>query len=623
MPFSQPHAAARCVVVGPRRAGGQPCRKRSRFAVLSLLLAASGSQAGEGDSASSELSGAVSGTLTLATMIRTAAPAADSLGQSAPARLGLPPGNLQGNAGGADLNFAKNRPVSTVLKAVLDFRVQRGDSGVFARARLWHDAELRNGDRAYGNSLNGFRSNVPLSDSGYDPANRFSAALWAESYVYTRQSWQERTLDLRFGRQTIRWGVSNWLDSGINSLNPTDFAALTRPGLLADREGQVPLGMLTAKFSAGSDWSLSAALPYEFRGNVQAGCGTFLAQNTATATGCNYAAVLAGLDDATAYSSGLYAHRGSDTPARNGGQFGLTGSYRLAALDTELSAYWLNYHSRAGMTRGSNANINGGYGTVVSRLTDPHGVRYGLMFPEGIRLYGLSADYRPSPQQRLYGEFSYRPNQPLQLTGSDLVAAFVGRAPNSLLNLAKGTNALPPGASFDNYDRYPVTTLTVGGHWLLPSPWAAAPLLLAAEAGTSLVSGLPDPGVLRYGRADEYGVAAINGQPCVDPSPAQKACSHEGFVTSRAWGYRLRLQSRIAGSALGARWLPALFFAHDVRGYAFDGSFLEGRKILRPSLRAEWGKDYFAEASYTRLFAAPYFLLADRSHATFTLGANF
>lgn len=618
MPSLPTHATARR---GPTLAD-LPCRWPSLLASLTLLLAATAAQGDEGEG-SSGLSGSVSGTVTLATMIRTTAPAADSLGQLAPSRLGLPPGNLQGNAGGADLNFAQNRPVSTVLKAVLDFTVKRGDSGIFARARLWHDAELRNGERAYGNSANGFRRNAPLSDNGFDPANRFSAALWADSYVYTRQTWQERTLDLRLGRQTIRWGVATWLDSGINSLNPTDFAARYRPGLLADREGQVPLGMLSAKLSEGTDWSLSAALPYEFRSNVQAGCGTFLAQSTATAPGCNYAAVLAGVDDASAYRSGLYAHRGSDTPARNSGQFGLAGSYRLAALDTELSAYWLNYHSRAGMTRGTNADINGSYGTLSSRLTDPHGVRYSLMFPEGIRLYGLSADYRPSQQQRLYGEFSYRPNQPLQLTGSDLVAAFISRAPNSLLNLAKGINALPPGASFDNYDRYPVSTLTVGGHWLLPSPWAAEPLLFAAEAGASLVSGLPDAGFLRYGRADEYGVAAVNGQPCVDTSPAQKTCSHDGFVTSRAWGYRLRLQGRAAGSALGARWLPALYFSHDVRGYAFDGGFLEGRKVLRPSLRGEWGKDYFAEASYTRLFAAPYFLLADRSHATFTVGANF
>ncbi len=586
------------------------------MALATIATAASAIDTEEGGGSAS-----LHGTVTFATMIRTAAPSPDSYGQLAPQRLGLLPGNLQGNAGGADLNFEKNKPVSTVLKAIIDADVQHGGSGFFARARLWQDYELRNGDRAYGNAPNGFHGGMPLSDRGFDPAARFSGALWADSYLYTRQTWQTQSLDLRLGRQVVHWGVASWLGSGIDALNPNDYAASSRPGLQADKEGRVPLGMLAAKLATGSAWSLDAALPYEFRANIQAGCGTFLSQNPAIASGCNYASTLSTIGDQTALANGLYAHRGSDTPAKNSGQFGLAGNYRLAALDTDLAMYWLNYHSRAPMLRATNANINGGFGTVSSRLSDPGGARYSLIYPEAIRLYGLSVDYRPATQQRIYGELSYRPNQPLQINASDLVSAFLSRSPSSALNLAKGTNNLAPGATFDNYDRYPVSALTIGSQW--PLPWAGDAILLSAEIGGSWVRGLPDPGVLRYGRADEYGIAAINGQKCIDTTVAQKSCAHDGFVTPSAWGYRFRLQGRTTSHALGARWLPSLFISHDVRGYAFDGSLLEGRKSLRPSLRAEWGKDYFAEATYTRLFSAPYYLLADRSNLALTAGANF
>lgn len=563
------------------------------------------------------------GTATVGTMIRVGGPDPDSYGTLSAARLGMPPGHLGPNAGGANLNFAANRPVSTVVKAVLDLDLHRADSGLFVRARGWYDDELSQGERPYGNYPNGFRGGVPLSDEGFARAARFSGLELAEVYGYQRSRGEGCQAELKLGRQVQRWGVASWLGTGVNQLNPLDLAAYARPGNLNDREGRVPLGMLSVELQAGEQWTLRGALPYEFRPQVQPGCGTFFSALGAVATGCNHANVLGTFDEPTSLANGLYAHRLDDQRPARGSEFALTASYRPRPA-LELAAYWLRLHHRAGAVRVRNADLGPSFGTVASRLSDPAGVRYFLTYPEAVSTFGASVDYRPQPGQRWYAELAHRANQPIMLNSSDLIAAFAGRQASGALNLARGTNALPPGALYDGFDRFPVTALTLGGQWAL----SAAPLLLlTAEVGLSRVQGLPNPGQLRYGRSDEFNVAQVDGGlPCVDRSQAQRNCAQQGFVTPQSWGYRLQLNSRLPQPWLGARWQPSLHFAHDVRGYAFDGSFFAGRKTLRPGLRAEWkegGQDYFAEAQLTRQFANPYYVLSDRNYLTLVAGVNF
>ena len=265
----------------------------------------------------------------------------------------------------------------------------------------------------------------------------------------------------------------------------------------------------------------------------------------------------------------------------------------------------------------------GSYGSLApgfSRLLDANGLKYAIVFPEDIRLYGLSVSSRPASATRLYGDLAYRPNQPLTLNPSDQIDAFLRRLPTSALNLARNVNALPPGAQFDAYDRYATTSLILGFEQGLPGIADAERLLLAGELGWSHVAGLPGPGVLRYGRSDDYGLAAIDGLPCIDNTPAQKSCAHDGFVTRNAWGWRLRLAAVYPGAFAGATLTPSLLLAHDVRGYSHDGVHVEGRRILRPGLRAEWGKRYFAELNYTRLSGGAYHLQADRDHLTLFVG---
>jgi hypothetical protein len=311
--------------------------------------------------------------------------------------------------------------------------------------------------------------------------------------------------------------------------------------------------------------------------------------------------------------------------ARDSGQYGLSARYAADSLGTDFRVYAMNYHSRARSIRTTNANIAGGYGSLATftRLTDPNGVKYSLVYAEDIKLYGLSFETRLDPLTGVYGEAAYRPNQPLNMNSQDLITAFLQRSPTSLLNLARNTNAIPPGGTFDSYDRFKVSTASLGFRKALSRAWGAAQLELSGELGWSHVNGLPDPGVMRYGRSDSYGRGAIDGVPCTDTTAAQKACAHDGFVTANAWGYRARMAANYPGAFLGATLTPSLVLAHDVGGYSHDETFVKGRVVLRPAIRADWNRKYFAELLYTRISGGAYNLQVDRDTVTLAAGIYF
>jgi hypothetical protein len=83
---------------------------------------------------------------------------------------GTPKGNLQGQTGGSNLNFAKGQAISNVLKLVWDLDLKKDNMGLFVRGRAWRDFALGEKNAAYGHFPNGFQPNQPLSDRGFAPS---------------------------------------------------------------------------------------------------------------------------------------------------------------------------------------------------------------------------------------------------------------------------------------------------------------------------------------------------------------------------------------------------------------------------------------------------------------------
>ena len=626
--------------------------KHFKLALIAAVVSQAFPAVAQDAKAADALQVSFNGTITAGTTVRTEDPnpANYSLIPSTMVS-GVAPGQYVGQTGGSDLNYSKGQAVSTVAKALLDLDIHGKNMGLFVRANAWNDFAQGHNNVAYGNYANGYKTNTPLSDNGFAPEAKFSNAVFRDVYLYGKFDLGEQgKLDARVGRQVLNWGTSQFFAGGIGSAtNPLDLAAQVRPGALP-QEGKLPVGMVSLSFNSGKEWGVDGYVPYEFRSTVLPGCGTFFDTATIVQTGCNLAGAIAApiagtplasmsaLTEQSLLGSGYYLHRASDGLPSDSGQFGLSVRYAAASLNTEFRGYVMNsHHNLPNVFRVTVENVGGGplpagLAGGLGRLTNANGLKYGLVFPEGTQTRGVSFDTKLGPTARVFGELAYRPNQPLPLTGTDMLTGFLLRAPNSLLQLQKNILAVPAGGTFDGFDRFAVTTANLGVNKVFPKVLGADRVVLAAELGVSNVAGLPDPSVLRYGRALAFGAAPylVNGAltACAETAPGLngvpgKTCTNDGFVSSNAWGLRARISATYSDALLGAALTPSLTLAKDVTGYSYDGTFSEGRLTARVGLRADWGKRYFADMTYTGFSGGNYNLAADRSNLTFAAGLNF
>lgn len=246
-----------------------------------------------------------------------------------------------------------------------------------------------------------------------------------------------------------------------------------------------------------------------------------------------------------------------------------------------------------------------------------HGVSRGCHFT------GTEFSQKISQATRVFGEVAYRPNQPIQLNAYDVLTGFITRSPTSVLALNKGIGAIPVGGAFDAYDRFGVVTGSLGTDMVFPALLGAHRVVLLAELGFSQVNGLPDTSVLRYGRSLPYnGAAYAGGAPCAD-AVSGKTCTSDGYISARAWGWKMRVTATYPQALWGITLTPSILLAKDVQGYSYDGAFSEGRSLIRPAVRAEIDKIYFAEIQYNRFSGGRYNLLADRDFVSVMAGVRF
>ncbi len=584
------------------------------FLTLSATSLACCQAAAIGFSFGDGFEGRFNGAVTWGSQIRSESPSpqvySDWPSRSVP---DTPRGALQGQVGGSDLNFAKGEPVSSVLKAVLELDLKKDNVGVFLRGRAWHDFVLGEKTVPYGHYPNGFQPHQALNDSGFAPSAQFSRIEWRDAFVYGQFSGgPDKTLDLRWGRQVLQWGAAVLHTGGINSgINPVDLASLQRPGALTS-EGKLPLGMLSGKWAAGKRWSLEGFAAYEARNQVLPGCGTYFDVLSFAPQGCDYAP-LAGASEQSLLANGNYLHRNPDVMPKRSGQYGVSFGYKLEPGSADVRVFAMNTHSTLPSLRM----------TVNATSPGVRSVNYAMVYPEDVTLLGLSFHKQLTPAVRLLGEVAYRPHQPITLNAFDVLSGFVSRNPASVLAMNKGIAAVPVGGSFDAYDRFGVGTGSLGVDAVFTKALGADRVVLLAELGISQVKGLPDTSVLRYGRPLPYNAAAyVGGPPCVDAVPG-KTCTNDGYVSSRAWGLKMMASATYANAMGGVTWIPSVLVSKDVKGYAHDGAYSEGRMLVRPALRAQMKKNYFAEVQYHRFSGGPYNLLADRDHVSVVAGANF
>lgn len=491
------------------------------------------------------------------------------------------------------LNFRRGDSFSRRAEGQHDLELRLGDSGVFVQGRYWYDFALQDHAQSFRDLDNSHRPRAAQS----------AGSQWLQAFAFHHYQLAGQPGTVRWGRQVVDWGEGQLLPSALDVINPVDFnrfSGLERP----DREGKVPVNLLYLSQRLPQRWTLDAFYQLGDAVEVPANCGGFFAQRDVMTQGCSFYAVDTAANpwaQAQALglgyvwsSEGVLIPRAGDQKAQHSGQFGLALFWQ--GEQVRLGFYGLRYHSRQGMLGMRTASTEvletlaqTNESSAVTEAMRLGNGRYFLSYPEAIRLYGMSATGTLSSGGTLWGVLTYQPNTPLQRNQAHLVdwleqTAEVGQQ--------------------SGYRRKRVAQGQLGVRQPLNAELLEArQLSLEAELGYVRVMGLDSE---RYGRDPVFGSAG-----------------REGFITSEAWGYRLRLSADYATPIARLYLQPQITFTQDVRGYAPNDQFSQGARSLTAKLGFSYMESYVLEASYAHFYGGHYNPLRDRDFMRVKFSVRF
>jgi hypothetical protein len=543
--------------------------------------------------------------------------------------------NSARNVDDSRLNWGKGDLVSSPITVLGEMELNWKNYGAFIRGKTWYDYTLNHHNVDFGHSSNGYQANSTLDDSHFDELARFQGVALLDAYVFGDFEIADHPLNARAGNQVVNWGEGLFFQNGINAINPVDTAALRRPGSQL-KEALVPVPMLYGNLGLTDNLSLETFYQLQWKASTLEGCGTFFSSNDYITDGC-YGVPRAGANDPASYAAGQYITRGPDNDPRNSGQYGMSLRYFADAIDTELGAYAMNIHSRTPY-----ASINTDlYGPTGAGWRDPNlapgnaakNASYFADFPEDIRIFGLSFSTNLWGTS-VFGEYSYRPNQPVQLATGDLIPAFAGNAAGTAALIGQpltlGNDAInaAPGSVYNGYDRLKISQFSLGFIKSIPQVLGADSLNLMGEAAMKYMHDLPDPSDRRYNKTEIYGSNLADGSAagCAGGVTVQQykqyGCTRDGYTTQFSWGYRLRAQLNYPGVFAGVNLSPFMAFGQDVQGWSYDGNFVEDRLLGSVGLRADYLQDYSAEVSWSGTGNTP-FAPTDKDFISLSLRMGF
>ncbi|MCY1362868.1 hypothetical protein D9M69_496060 [compost metagenome] len=216
----------------------------------------------------------------------------------------------------------------------------------------------------------------------------------------------------------------------------------------------------------------------------------------------------------------------------------------------------------------------------------------------------------------------------MQLNTTDIL--FAGLTP---LNPDVSVLSGGPGQDLHGYRRKEITQFQTTFTHFFDQVMGASRLTLVGEIGVVHTGGLESTSKARYGRDPVFGPGPLPNNQCVTlnagtlGSPTAenvaKYCEDDGFVTSTAWGYRMRAVWDYNDVFAGINLKPSIAWSHDVDGYGPNGLFTEDAKAVSLGLDAEYQNTYTASLSYTDFFGGKYNTLIDRDFLALSFGVNF
>lgn len=492
------------------------------------------------------------------------------------------------NEDDGNLNWDRGEVVSLAAQVTHDLDLNYRNFGAFLRATYFYDDAVM--------------SKSGLSSKARDQAGRDFEIL--DAYVRGDFDIGDRWLGLRLGRQVVNWGESTFIQNGLNVLSPIDVSRLRIPGSEL-REGLMPLNMLWAAHDLTDRLSVEGVLPFEWEETRIDPAGTFFSSNDFLSPGGEPVFIGFGrLNDLTSPEtnppfSAIGAPRIADREPSDSGQYGIAVRYFADQWNsTEFGFYFARYHSRTPFASGIAGAptvfeqgqeivvVPDGTGGFVPAPPGTPQARYFAEYPEGIRLWGLSFN-TPGPWGiALQGEYSYRPNQPVQIAAPELLLAALGQG-----------NQIPPGniganGEIQGYQRVTAQQIQLTATKALGPTFGAQQLVAVGEVGYTR---LDLPRDVPFNAPGVFLPAEDS-----DRTTAFGSFQDKGYATRDSWGYRLVGRMDYPNAIAGATLSPRLVFSHDVRGRS--PTFNEGAKALTLGLGVDYLQRFNADISYTSFF---------------------
>lgn len=532
------------------------------------------------------------------------------------AAIGLSGFGSGGNADDANTNYARWDAASRALKGLFELSAGDGPWSGALRVKAWRDEGLLHDERPWGNVINGYAPDAPLGDAGAPRLSRFDGVALLDAWVQRTGRIGDVAVLGRVGQQSLEWGGRTLNLGGLETLNPRDLPALRRAGL-APVEAVVPRPMLFGRIEPAPGLALEAYYQTRFRPTALDMCGTLWSMNDYLLEGCDR--VMSGppqVSDRARIGLGAFQKR-LPTPKPQAHEFGVGATWRIEALGFEVGLYHARYNARSALP-GLRRSTRVGAPALIPGDPDGRNMAYFTEYPEGLRISAATFT-RKRGATTIYGEVSHRPRMPFMLAPGDVLPPFLNAAVPALLRAR--ADAVAPGGIFHGYDVYPMWQAQSGARheWTL----GRVPLAASVEAVGKHVRDLPNPALLRYGRADIFGVGPVGANCNVTTNDAARQCSLRGYNTARSWGYRVRLDARLPALAPQLTANASLLFVHDVKGWSGDFLLNEGRKSLALALRFEYRQRYLLELGYNPSWGGDYHPAADRDTASMALGVRF
>lgn len=469
------------------------------------------------------------------------------------------------------------------------------------------------------------------------------------------------------GYLQVPWGESNFVQiNSLNEVNPPSSVLLHTPGVEIGELFQA-VEAATLEMSLGANWGIQLIYQFGWDPVEPDPHGAFYSFSDVPG-GANFALVGLGafsedpdrqyepvgevalISSSTRTATVLPDNVGypGDTP-----QYGGSLKYYADWLNggTQLSLFFLNYHSRLPYLsaigaqescarqsanfaealvdcRGFNGSINplptGLEPLPVDSLT------LFLDYPEDIQMYGISFNTNIGDWS-LAGEFSYRPELPVQVDFTDIFFTALQPAfpeqdiPIGIDGLSAGTipsanHALPSylasyrntrietGQYIPGYERLPVEQYGLTGIRIFgPGNWLNADqLIFLVEFGATHIRDFPDTSVLQFEaafpndthRSPGADGTGLGGEP--DTARFTPTQQTSNFPTSWSYGVRTALLPAYNGAWLGWNFKPTVLWFWDLEGIApFPAqNFVEDRHEILAGMEVDFSQSWSGTVAY-------------------------